>query len=157
MGIAEVSGPVDAGPALDIVREMSPLSSSDIIPLLQRLQDAYGYLPREVVLDVCERTGLPASRVFGVATFYSQFHLEPRGRHVGPLLPRHGVPRPRRAQESSTRWSRRSAIRDGETTPDMQFSLETDRLPGNVLSGAGHHGGPRLLRQRDRRARSTRS
>ena len=82
MEAAALQCPVDMGPALKIVQEMSPLSSGDIIPLLQRLQDAYGYLPPAVVLAVCNQTGLPASRVFGVATFYGQFHLEPHGRHT---------------------------------------------------------------------------
>jgi NADH:ubiquinone oxidoreductase subunit E len=61
MEAAAVQGPVDMGPALRVVQEMSPLSSTDIIPLLQRLQDAYGYLPPAVVLAVCNQTGLPAS------------------------------------------------------------------------------------------------
>lgn len=127
MGTAEVSRTSDAAdmaPALAILQEMAPVASSDIIPLLQRLQDAYGYLPKEVVLDVCERTGLPASRVFGVATFYSQFYLEPRGRHTVRCC---------RGTACHVRGGRRIldsvekalGIRDGETTSDMQFSLET--------------------------------
>ncbi len=124
MGIAEVSGPVDVGPALDIVREMSPLSSSDIIPLLQRLQDSYGYLPREVVLAVCEQTGLPASRVFGVATFYGQFHLEPHGRHTVRVC-RGTACHVRGGKKVLDAVKRTLAIDDGETSEDMEFSLET--------------------------------
>ena len=72
---------------------MSPVTSGDIIPLLQRLQGAYGYLPKDIVLAVCEETGLPASRVFGVATFYSQFSLDAPGQAPGPVLQRDGLPR----------------------------------------------------------------
>jgi NADH-quinone oxidoreductase subunit E len=127
MGAAEASRASespDINPALQIIAEMAPVTSSDIIPLLQRLQNVYGYLPREVVLDVCGRTGLPASRVFGVATFYSQFYLEPRGRRLVRCC---------RGTACHVRGSRRIlgsveralGIRDGETTADMQFSLET--------------------------------
>ena len=82
MSVAQTAEPVDLAPAMHIVEEMSPLTGGDIIPLLQRIQEAYGYLPPEVVLSVCEETGLAASRVFGVATFYSQFSMEPRGKHM---------------------------------------------------------------------------
>ena len=82
MESTQTVGAIDFTRALRIIEELSPVASSDIIPLLQRLQDAYGYLPREVILEVCKCTGLPASRVFGVATFYSQFHLKPRARHL---------------------------------------------------------------------------
>lgn len=124
MGIAEATGSVEMEPALEIVQEMSPLSSTDIIPLLQRLQDAYGYLPREVVLEVCERTGLPASRVFGVATFYEQFHLEPHGRHTVRVC-RGTACHVRGGRKVLNAVKRRLGIDDGETTEDMQFSLET--------------------------------
>jgi NADH-quinone oxidoreductase subunit E len=82
MSVTRTAGPLDLSPAHRILDAMAPVTEGDIIPLLQRLQGAYGYLPREVVLAVCEQTGLPASRVFGVATFYEQFHLTPRGRHL---------------------------------------------------------------------------
>ncbi len=53
-----------------------------LIPILQQAQDAYGYLPAQVMAEISERTGVPLSRIYGVATFYSQFYLHPRGRHV---------------------------------------------------------------------------
>ena len=124
MGVAEAAETADLAPAKRIVAEMSPVSSTDIIPLLQRLQDAYGYLPREVVLAVCEETGLPASRVFGVATFYAQFHLEPRGRHLirccrGTACHVRGGKNVIRALE------RELGVPEGGTTPDRRFTFET--------------------------------
>jgi len=123
-GNAPAGKTVDPGPALRIIEEMSPVTAGDIIPLLQRLQEEYGYLPRELVLDLCERAGLPASRVFGVATFYSQFCLKPRGRHLvrccrGTACHVRGG---RRVLESV---ERALGICDGETTKDMLFSIET--------------------------------
>ena len=53
-----------------------------IIPILQNAQKIYGYLPAEVLLGVAKRMRVPISRIYGVATFYSQFYLTRRGRHV---------------------------------------------------------------------------
>ena len=127
MGIAEASRASDAAdmaPAMRVIEEMAPVTEGQIIPLLQRLQDAYGYLPKEVVLEVCELTGLPASRVFGVATFYSQFYLEPRGRHLVRCC-RGTACHVRGGRRILDSLQRALGIRDGETTADMQFSLET--------------------------------
>jgi NADH-quinone oxidoreductase subunit E len=53
-----------------------------LIPILQGVQAEIGYVPPEVMERIGERAGVPASRVFGVASFYSQFRLEPVGRHI---------------------------------------------------------------------------
>jgi NADH-quinone oxidoreductase subunit E len=53
-----------------------------VIPILQRVQDVYGYLPKEAMSAVSKQTGIPLSRLMGVATFYAQFRLERRGRHL---------------------------------------------------------------------------
>ncbi|MCL2408918.1 MAG: NADH-quinone oxidoreductase subunit NuoE [Oscillospiraceae bacterium] len=55
---------------------------SQLIPLLQKLQNAYGYLPQDVISRLSERTGIFVSQIMGVATFYSQFRLEPVGENV---------------------------------------------------------------------------
>ncbi len=53
-----------------------------VIPILQRTQEAYGYLPKQILAETSKRTGIPISRLYGVATFYAQFHLTRRGRHL---------------------------------------------------------------------------
>jgi len=53
-----------------------------LIPILQGVQDQIGYVPPEAMERISERAGVPASRVFGVASFYSQFRLEPVGKHI---------------------------------------------------------------------------
>ena len=53
-----------------------------LIQVLQRAKTLYGYLPPEVLKLIADRLGLSLSKVYGVATFYAQFYLEPRGRHV---------------------------------------------------------------------------
>jgi NADH-quinone oxidoreductase subunit E len=103
---------------------MSPISSSDMIPLLQRLQDQYGYLPGDLVMAVAEMTGLPASRLFGVATFYAQFYLEPHGKHTVRVC-RGTACHVRGGKKVLDAVKRTLAIDEGETTRDMLFSLET--------------------------------
>ena len=53
-----------------------------LIPMLQQVQGEIGYLPMAVMERISERSGVPAARVFGVASFYSRFRLEPVGRYV---------------------------------------------------------------------------
>jgi NADH-quinone oxidoreductase subunit E len=53
-----------------------------LIPILQAVQDEYRYLPEEVLTYVATSLGLPPARVFGVATFYAHFSLEPKGKYV---------------------------------------------------------------------------
>ena len=124
MCVAQAAPSVDLAPAMHIVEEMSPVSSGDIIPLLQRLQDAYGYLPKDMVLAVCEETGLSASRVFGVATFYSQFSLKPQGRNLVRYC-KGTACHVRGGQRVMDTMERTLGVTDGETTADMNFTLET--------------------------------
>ena len=124
MSVAQTAPPVDLAPAMHIVEQMSPVVSGDVIPLLQRLQEAYGYLPKEMVLAVCEETGLPASRVFGVATFYSQFSLVPQGKHLVRCC-KGTACHVRGGQRVMDTVERTLGITDGQTTKDMNFSMET--------------------------------
>ncbi len=124
MSVAQTTESIDLSPAMGIVEEMSPLTGGDIIPLLQRLQEAYGYLPKDIVLSVCEETGLSASRVFGVATFYSQFCMEPRGKHLVRCC-RGTACHVRGGHRVLDTVERTLGITDGETTEDMSFTLET--------------------------------
>jgi NADH:ubiquinone oxidoreductase subunit E len=57
-------------------------SSSPLIPILQAIQHEQGYLSRDALRLVSEKTGASLSRVFGVATFYHQFRLRPEGKHM---------------------------------------------------------------------------
>ena len=124
MTAAETAPPADLGPALRTMEEMQPITESSIIPLLQRLQISYGYLPRDVVLDVCEQTGLPASRVFGVATFYAQFHLTPRGRHLVRCC-RGTACHVRGSYNIAQSIQRGLGVEGGGTTEDLRFTFET--------------------------------
>jgi NADH:ubiquinone oxidoreductase subunit E len=67
---------------LDKVLEEYAGQKGAIIPILQHTQEAYGYLPKEVLQEISKRTGIPVSKLLGVATFYAQFRLSRRGRHL---------------------------------------------------------------------------
>ena len=66
----------------DVLNDYEGGDTSQLIPLLQKLQEAYGYLPQDVIGRLSERTGIFVSQIMGVVTFYSQFRLEPIGKHV---------------------------------------------------------------------------
>jgi NADH-quinone oxidoreductase subunit E len=67
---------------LDEILEKYAAQRGAIIPILQHAQEIYGYLPPEALKEISRRTGVPLSRIYGVATFYAQFYLSRRGRHV---------------------------------------------------------------------------
>ena len=100
------------------------IRSRDLIPLLQQIQNSYGYLPPPVLVWLSERTGIPTSQMFGVITFYSQFYLEPHGKHVvrcckGTACHVRGGNKVLDAVEGAL------GIGENETTEDMNFSFET--------------------------------
>ena len=74
--ISEVEG------AITKIRKEFEGSPDGLIPILQRLQREMGFLPKRALLEVADLTGLPAAKIFGVATFYAQFRLQPVGKHV---------------------------------------------------------------------------
>jgi NADH-quinone oxidoreductase subunit E len=91
--------------------------------VLQRAQEVYGYLPPEVLETISDKMGVPLSQVYGVATFYSQFYLEPRGRHIvrqcdGTACHVRGAAKIIRAVEKEL------GIEAGETTPDYRVTYE---------------------------------
>lgn len=115
---------IDLRPALDVIADMAPVDHGHVIPLLQAIQTEYGYLPSEVVVDVAARTGIPPSHLFGVATFYAQFHLEEHGRHSVRLC-KGTACHVRGRQAIQEAINEELGIEPGETTEDRRFTLET--------------------------------
>ena len=103
---------------------MPHISAGVLIPLLQTLQNEYGFLPPEVLTEASRLTKLPISRMFGVATFYEQFHLTPRGRHTIRCC-RGTACHVKGGKSISQAISRELGIDEGDTTPDMRFTFET--------------------------------
>jgi len=100
-----------------------------LIPVLQELQRELGWLPEEALVAVAQSLGLPKSRVFGVATFYSQFSLSPRGRHLIQLCQGTAchVQRGNRILEA---LRRELGLKPGEPARGGRFSLEVVRCVG---------------------------
>ncbi|MGC8786298.1 MAG: NADH-quinone oxidoreductase subunit NuoE [Anaerolineae bacterium] len=94
-----------------------------LIPVLQRAQEIYGYLPKDVLQRISERMKVPLSQVYGVVTFYAQFYLTRRGKHIirqcdGTACHVRGAAKIIRAIEQEL------GIKAGETTPDYRVTYE---------------------------------
>ena len=111
-------------PLEKILTSRSQISSTDLSPLLQEIQSAYGYLPREVLMELSHRTRIPASRIYGVATFYEQFHLEPRGKHTVRCC-RGTACHVRGGHSLIAAISNELGVEEGHTTEDRRFTFET--------------------------------
>jgi len=95
-----------------------------LIPLLQDAQEAYGYLDEKIMRALAAGAGYQLSQVYGVATFYTQFRLEPIGEHLIRVC--HGTAcHVAGAPLISAEVSNILGIRDGETTPDQKFTMES--------------------------------
>lgn len=116
-----------------------------LIPVLQHAQLIYGYLPREVLHEIAEKRDIPLSDVYGVVTFYGQFHLQPRGRTIvrichGTACHVGGAPEVTRAITDEL------GVELGTTSDDMNFTVEAVSCVGCcglapvVVTGAQVHG-----------------
>ena len=109
---------------LDDILSQYDGESGDLIPILQEAQERFGYLPGEVMQWIAKFLRLPESNVFGVVTFYAQFKLTPTGRRIvqvcrGTACYVRGGARILREVEKQL------GIKPGETTDDMEYTLET--------------------------------
>ncbi len=115
------------------VDDLTPLESilekyegerGTLIPLLQDTQEAYGYLDEKIIRALARGAGYQLSQVYGVATFYTQFRLEPIGEHLIRVC--HGTAcHVAGAELISEEISNFLGVKDGQTTPDMKFTLES--------------------------------
>lgn len=96
-----------------------------LVPILQALQEEYRYLPEEVLSYVATSLGVPEANVFGVATFYAHFALEPKGKYIVRLCDgtachvKHSIP------ILEALRGRLGLTEKTITTPDMLFTVET--------------------------------
>jgi len=94
-----------------------------LIQVLQRAQAIYGYLPPEVLKEIAEGLNVPLSQVYGVVTFYSQFYLTRRGKHVIRTCDGTAC-HVRGAAKVIDALQKELGIGPGETTPDYEFTFE---------------------------------
>jgi NADH-quinone oxidoreductase subunit E len=98
--------------------------NEELVPMLQQVQQVFGYLPEPAMKRIAKFLKLPESTVFGVGTFYAQFKLVPSGRNIirvcrGTACHVRGGARILREVE------KRLGIKPGESTPDLEYGLET--------------------------------
>ncbi len=115
--------------ALDAVIEELKGDKGCLMPIMQRAQDIYGYLPEEVQRHIAFALDIPVSEVYGVATFYSQFLLNPKGEHpvavcLGTACYVKG------SGKLMDKLEEILGIGNGEITEDCKFSLDATRCIG---------------------------
>lgn len=113
---------LDMGPLDEVIEEYRAQEGA-VIPVLQRAQHIYGYLPPEVLKYISRGLGVPLSRIYGVATFYAQFYLQRRGRNTVRVCDGTAC-HVRGASKIIAALEKELAISAGETTPDYRVTLE---------------------------------
>lgn len=106
----------------------------DLIAILQRTQDTYGYLPRPALEFISKKTSIPMARIFGVATFYTQFSLIPKGKYtikvcIGTACHVRG------ADKVIEELEHNLGIKEGDTTKDLKFTLQSVACVGTCALG----------------------
>lgn len=113
---------IDLAPANHVIDKYLTLHGN-LMPVLQGIQDEYGYVPKPTIDLVAERLNIYPSQIFGVLTFYAQFHLKPRGRFiirvcVGTACHVQG------ASRIVETFFDKLHIGHAETTPDVRYTFE---------------------------------
>jgi len=100
-------------------------TKGSVIPVLQQTQDIFGYLPKDILIRIAKELNVPISQIYGVVTFYAQFHLNPRGKNIirscqGTACHVRGAKLVLQAIKDKL------GLKEGEvTTKDLKFTLET--------------------------------
>jgi len=114
---------------IDAVIQKNRTISGAVITVLRECQDIAGYLPVELLDYISQGLNLPASSVYGVASFYSLFSMVPKGRHtikmcLGTACYVKGI------KEAMSRIENEYQLKEGGTTEDRRFTLEAVRCLG---------------------------
>ena len=125
-----------------------------LIPLVQSIQDKFGYIPPQCIPAISEALGLFPSQVQGVISFYSQLYTEPRGKHIVRVC-RGTACHVRGGKTILKLVKQHLGIEEGETTPDWEYTLETVAClgvcalaPNVVISDQVHgHMNPKKVEQ----------
>jgi NADH-quinone oxidoreductase subunit E len=105
-----------------------------LLAVLEEIQSRYRYLPRDVLILVSERLNLPLSQVYSVATFYNAFSLKPKGRHVFHVCTGTAC-HVRGAMQVLDRLETRLGLQAGQTSADLEYTLETVNCLGACALG----------------------
>ena len=100
-----------------------------LMPIMQEAQEIYGYLPYQVQKIISDETGIPIEKIYGVATFYAQFSMSPKGKYVVAMCLGTAC-YVKGAGAVLEEIEKVLGIEDGGCTPDGKFSLEVCRCVG---------------------------
>lgn len=115
---------VDTGRTLEEILANHPGAKRDaLIPILQEVQEAHGYLSRDAIRRIADHLKLPDSKIYGVATFYNQFRFEPKGRYHVQVC-RGTACHVKGSAAVLDALKQELAVDAGQTTRDRLFSLE---------------------------------
>ncbi len=99
--------------------------SAKLIPIMQAVQEEYRYLPEEVITYVATSLGIPTSQAYGVATFYSHFALQPKGKYIIKICDGTAC-HVKKSIPILEALMKKLKLESGRmTTPDMLFTVET--------------------------------
>ncbi len=108
----------------EVLNGFAPNKENLLIPILQKIQETFGYVPPDSLKPISQHTHIARSKIFGVLTFYAQFSITPRGKYI--VRPCRGTAcHVRGAKNILTRIQSKLGIKDGETTPNYKFTIET--------------------------------
>ena len=109
---------------LDSIFAQFERTRDNLIPILQRVQDEFTYLPEKALAEIADYTHVPASEVYGVATFYAQFRFSPTGENLISVC-RGTAYHVRGAPGIIDELSDQLSLNGGDTTEDNQYTVET--------------------------------
>jgi NADH-quinone oxidoreductase subunit E len=113
----------------EILKRFPQIKRNALIPLLQAVQDEFGYISKEAISRIGAHLSLPTSKIYGLATFYNQFSFTPRG-YYHMVLCNGTSCHMSGSGELLSEISKLLEIKDGETTRDGLFSLEVQSCIG---------------------------
>lgn len=106
----------------------------EVIMILQDIQEKYNYLPQDILKDLSHMLEIPLSKIYSIATYYKSFSLEPKGKHLCQVCLGTACHVRGGARISET-LERELNIKDGETTEDQLFTLESVNCVGACALG----------------------
>jgi NADH-quinone oxidoreductase subunit E len=108
---------------IDAITHKHNVQPGAVIPVLQEIQEVYGYVPPAAIQRISENMGVPASEISGIVTFYAQFRLKPLGKNVVKIC--HGTAcHLGGAERVSDAVCLCTGAKEGENSPDGEFTLE---------------------------------
>ncbi len=108
---------------IDAIAHKHNVQPGAVIPVLQEIQEVYGYIPPAAIQRIGENMGVPASEIFGIVTFYAQFRLKPIGKNHLKVC--HGTAcHLGGAERVSDTLCQCVGAKEGETSPDGNFTVE---------------------------------